>query len=165
MTRQHHIIDILQEHKVAVHTLQHDVINIRDGFLVLANIVDEASALAKIHGAEIQIIMALAELKRTMVCMQQLLSHRIPICFLNNTQIKISLGKLFKNAAAQHLQPVSIQLNAFLQYHTSFLLEKGRIHIFIHVPLNDNTKVLDILQFHNAPTQISNWVALKLSNQ
>ena len=37
------------------------------------------------------------------------------------------------------------------------------IHIFVHVPLFDNNKVLDILQFHNAPTQISDLLALKLS--
>ena len=167
VTRQHHIVDILQEHEVAVHNLQHDVLSIRDGFLSLANIVDEASAITKIHDAEIQIVMALAELRRTMVCMQsglqQLLNHRIPICFLNNTQIKISLGKLFKSAAAQHLQPISVHLAAFLQYDTSFLFEEGRIHIFVHVPLFDNNKVLDILQFHNAPTQISDLLALKLS--
>ena len=174
VTRQHHIVDILQEHEVEVHTLQHDVavhtlqhnvIEIRDGCQALANIVDES--ITKIHDAKIQIVMALAELRRTMVCMQsglqQLLNHRIPICFLNNTQIKISLEKLFKSAAAQNLQPVSVHLAAFLQYDTSFLMEKGRIHIFVHVPLYDNNKVLDILQFHNAPTQISDLLALKLS--
>ena len=63
VSKQNHIVDILQEHEVAIHTLQHDVLKIRDGFLSLSNIVEENQARTKIHEAEIEIVMALAELR------------------------------------------------------------------------------------------------------
>ena len=167
VTRQNHIVDILQEHEVSIHTLQHDVMQIRDGFISLANIVDESSAITKIHDAEIMIVMALAELRRTMVCiqngMQQLLNHRIPICFLNTTQIEISLNNLFRSAAAHNLEPVSPHLSAFLQYDTSFLMINGKMNIYVHVPLVNRKRLLDLLRFSNAPAQISASMALKLS--
>ena len=37
VTKQNHIVDILQEHEVSIHQLQHDVLSIRDGFLSHAN--------------------------------------------------------------------------------------------------------------------------------
>ena len=90
-------------------------------------------------------------------------NHRILICFLKNTQIRISLDKLFRSAATQHLEPVSWHIAAFLQYDTFFLMNKGKINIYVHVPLYDKNKILYLLQFNNAPTQISDSVALKLS--
>jgi hypothetical protein len=49
VTKQNHIIGIVQEHEVALHTLKHVVFKIRDGFISLANIVDENSSKTKIH--------------------------------------------------------------------------------------------------------------------
>ena len=167
VTRQTHIVDILQEHEVAVHQLQHDVLQIRDGFLSLANIVEEAGAITKIHDAEIEIVMALAELRRTIICVQggiqQLLNHRIPICFLNTTQVRISLDKLYLSASRQSLEPVSRHISAFLQFETSFLMTKGQINVYIHVPLFQRTLLLDLLRFNNAPTQVSDSITLQLA--
>ena len=167
VSKQNHIVDILQEHEVAIHTLQHDVLKIRDGFLSLSNIVEENQARTKIHEAEIEIVMALAELRRTLVCtqngIQQLLNHRVPLCFLDTTQIRNSLDNLAKNAADQHLNLISKQISAFLQYETSFIMIKGQIHIYVHVPLIDRRYLLDILQFNNAPTQISDSLTLQLT--
>ena len=95
--------------------------------------VEESNAITKIHDAEIQIVMALAELRRTMVCIQsgvqQLMNHRIPRCFLNTTQMQISLQNLVTSATKHHLEMVSTHVSAFLQYETSFLISKGQIHL------------------------------------
>ena len=167
VTRQKHIVDILQEHEVAVHTLQHDVIEIRDGFLAVANLIEENSAIAKIHEAELEIILAMAELRRTLVCIQNgiphLLMHRVPLCFLDTNQIKISLKQLGVSAAKHSLELVSQHVSAFLQYETSFLMMQGQVHIYVHVPLWDRHNLLDLLQFNNAPTQISDTLALQLA--
>ena len=90
-------------------------------------------------------------------------NHRILICFLKNTQIRISLDKLFRSAATQHLEPVSWHIAAFLQFDTSFHMHKGKINIYVHLPLYDRNKNFDLLQFNNAPKQISDSVTLKLS--
>ena len=166
-TRQNHIVDILQEHEVAVHNLQHDVVAIRDGFLSLTNMVEESSAITKIYDAEIQIVMALAELRRTMVCIQsgvqQLMNHRIPLCFLNTTQMQISLKNLATSAAKHHLEMVSTHVSEILQYETSFLISKGQIHIFLHVPLVNNALLLDLLKFNNAAVHISGTLSVQLA--
>ena len=62
VTPQNHIVDILQDHEVAIQHLKHDIVSIRDGFLSLANMVAETSAITKIHDAEVEIVMALSEL-------------------------------------------------------------------------------------------------------
>jgi hypothetical protein len=73
----------MQEHEVALHTLKHDVIKIRDGFISLANMVEESNAKTKIHEAELEIVMALSKLQRTLGCIQYgiqlLLNHRVPL--------------------------------------------------------------------------------------
>ena len=167
VTRQHHIIDILQEHEVAIHTLQHDVVSIRDNFLAVINIVEETNAITKIHEAELEIIMAMAELRRTLVCIQSgiphLLMHRLPLCFLDTKQIHLSMKQLSGKAAKHNLEPVSQHISAFLQYETSFLLIKGLVHIYVHVPLFDRRLLLDMLKFNNAPTQISDNLTLQLT--
>ena len=111
--------------------------------------------------------MALTELRHTVACIQtgiqQLLHNRIPICFLNSKQIRISLDNLFLSAAAQKLQPIEKSLAAFLQFETSFLMSKGQINIFVHVPLVNNLLLLDLMKFNNAPNQISSSIALQLA--
>jgi hypothetical protein len=48
------------------YTLKHDVLKIRDGFISLANILEENNAKTKIHEAKLQIVMAFSELRRTL---------------------------------------------------------------------------------------------------
>ena len=167
VTRQHHIVDILQEHEVAIHTLQHDVVTIRDQFLAVINMVEENNAIAKIHEAELEIIMAMAELRRTLACIQNgiphLLMHRVPLCFLDTKQIKISIKQLSVRAAKRKLELVSQHISAFLQYETSFLMIHGQAHVYVHVPLVDRNNLLDLLQFNNAQTQISDTLAVQLA--
>ena len=42
-------------------------------------------------------------------------------------------------------------------------MHKGKINIYVHVSLYDRNSILYLLQLNNAPTQISDSVALKLS--
>jgi hypothetical protein len=83
---------------VAIHSLCHDISKIRDWFLTIKNITQENYAAIKLYDIELKIIMALTELRRTNICAQhrleRLLSHRVPICFLNSTKINESIRNL-----------------------------------------------------------------------
>jgi hypothetical protein len=61
---------------------------------IVINTTEENSAMTVLHDSGLQIIMALTEMRRTMVCMQhgweRLLSKRLPTCFLDPNQIKKS---------------------------------------------------------------------------
>ena len=159
MDQQHHMIDILQEHEVAIHNVQHDISKIRDGFLILINEAEENHAMVKIHDAEIRIVMAIASLRKSISCVEngieKLLTHRVPLCFLSTTHTKKAIRGLSSKALRNNLQPVSPHTASFLQYETSFLLMKGQIQIFVHVPLVDPARRLDLLKFSNAPIPIS----------
>ena len=167
VSKHNHLVDIVQEHEVALHTLKHDVLKIKDGFISLANIVEENNAKTKIHEAELEIVMALSELRRTLGCtqygIQSLLNHRVPLCFLNTPQIKKSLDNLSIKATNQHMEIISKHIASFLQYETSFLLTQGHIHVYVHVPLVNRDSLLDLLRFNNAPTQISDTLTLQLT--
>ena len=167
MDQQHHMIDILQEHEISIHNVQQDVSKIRDGFLNLINEAEENHAMVKIHDAEIRIIMAIASLRRSISCIEngieRLLSHRVPLCFLSTTNTKTALERLSTKAQRNNLQPLSPHIASFLQYETSFLLVKGQIQIFVHVPLIDPARRLDLLKFSNAPIPISPSLAFALA--
>ena len=167
IARQKHIVDILQEHEVTIHDLKHDVLTIRDGFTSLANIVSETHAYSLIHDAEINIVMALAELRRSLVCVQggiqTLLNHRVPLCFLSSKQIGTSMHNLAEKAAAFNLHILNEELAAFLQYETSILMSQGKIHVFTHVPLVNKQSLLDLLRFNHAPVQLADNLALQLA--
>ena len=69
-TQQSHIVDILLEHEVAIHSLRHDIPKTRDGFLTIINITEENYAATKLHDMELEIIMAISDFRRTMICLQ-----------------------------------------------------------------------------------------------
>ena len=50
-----------------------------------------------------------------------------------------------------------------IQYETSFLISKGQIHIFVHVPSFDKALLLDLLRFNNAPVHISGTLSVQLT--
>ena len=166
-TQQSHIVDILQEHEVAIHSLRHDISKIRDGFLTIINITQENYAATKLHDIELEIIMALTELRRTVTCVQhgleRLLSHRVPICFLNSTKINESIKNLNNKAQPYKLESISKHIPGFLQYETSFLLINEQIHIFVHVPLINFDSQLNLLRFNNAPLQITQSYSIQMA--
>jgi hypothetical protein len=167
VTTQNHTIDILQEHEVAAHTLQHNVLKILDGLISLANIVEKNNAKTKIYEAKVETVMALFELRRTLGCtkngIQLHLNPRVPLCFLDTSQIKNLLDKLSQNVAIQNLELISKHIAAFIQYETSFLLAKVHIHVYVHAPLIDRRHLMDMLKFNNTLTQISDMLTLQLT--
>jgi hypothetical protein len=166
-TRQNHIVDILQEHEVAIHALQHDVTTIRDSFTQIANLVSENHASSLIHDTELQITMAVSEIRRTLSCLQGgiqlLLSNRAPICFLDTSLLRKSLDNLSTKAKSHNLEILDSSISSFMQYETSFLISHNQIHIFTHVPLRNKQNSLDLLKFNNAPLQISGGTAIQLA--
>jgi hypothetical protein len=165
--QQNHIIDILQEHEVSIHNVQQDVSKIRDAFLIINEMVQENEAITKIQEAEIQTIMVISTIRRVTECIQhgieKLMTHRIPLCFLNTGQIQRSLAGLSHKAHSNKLEPVSQHMASFLQYETSFLLVNGQIQVYVHVPLIDPSKRMDLLRFNNAPMPISNTLTFALA--
>ena len=161
--QQDQIINILQDHEIAINTLQHDFLKIRDGFISIVNIIEEGQALQKLQETEIEIIMTIKELEKTISCLQHgietLFLHRLPICFMDSTQMMKSLDNLSQKAKKNHLEPISSHPSTLLQYETSFLLIKGIIHVYVHVPLIEKPRVMDVLRFNSIPVPISSSVS------
>ena len=161
--KQSHIIDILQEQEIAIHTVRHDISKIRDGFLQVINITAENAAKIQIHDAEIQILMAIEETRRTITCfqtgMERLLANRIPACFISIAQIKKSTANLANRAKEDNLQMMFKQVAAIYQYETSFLMMTDQIHVFIHVPLMNTEQRMNLYKFNNAPIRITTSVS------
>ena len=166
-TRQNHIVDILQEHEVDIHKLKHDVANIKDGFTSLANVVSGDHAISIVHDAENEITMAMSEIRRTLSCMErglhQLLTNRVPLCFLDTEQMRTSIRHLAQRANLHNLEVLDTHIAAFLQYETSLLMAAGKMHIYTHVPLINRKTALDLMRFNNAPLRISGGVAIQLA--
>jgi hypothetical protein len=156
---QEHIVNVLQDHEVAINTLQHDFLKIRDGFLTIINIVEETEAQQRIHETELSIMMALREIETIVTCLQHgietLFSHRLPTCFVDTKQMIKTMQTLALKATKIQLEPISMHPAMFLQYETSFLFIKGVIHIYVHVPLINRLRLLDILRFNSIPVPIS----------
>lgn len=157
--KQSHIIDILQEHEIAIHAVRHDISKIRDGFLRVINVTEENTAKIQIHEAEIQILMAIEETRRTVTCfqlgMERLLTNRVPACFLNVSQIKKSTTNLANKAKENNLKMMFKHTAAIFQYETSFLMTAEHIHVFVHIPLVNDEQRMDLYKFNNAPIRIS----------
>ena len=166
-TRQQHIVDILQEHEIDIHKLKHDVISISEGFTSLSNVVSADHAYSLIHDAENEITMAMSEIRRTLSCMQgglqQLLNNRVPLCFLDTTQMRTSIRNLARRADIHNLEVLDPHIAAFLQYETSLLMTNGKMHIYTHVPLIDKKTSLDLMRFNNAPLRMSKEAAVQLA--
>ena len=160
---QHHLVDILQEHEVAIHDVRHDISKIRDGFLILINEAEETHAMIKIHDAEIRIIMAISALQRTIACIEngieKLLTNKVPLCFLSTVQTERALHGVTTKAKQNGLELVSTHTASFLQYETSFLILQGKIHVYVHVPLFNPTRRMDLLKFTNSPIPISSTLS------
>jgi hypothetical protein len=155
---QHQLVNILQEHETAIHEVQHDISKIRDGFLILINEAEETHAMVKIHDAEIRIVMAISTLRQTISCIgngiEKLLTNRVPLCFLSSVQTEKALNGILDKGRKLGLEMVSPHLASFLQYETSFLIVQNQIHIYVHVPLFNPTRRMDLLKFSNAPIPI-----------
>lgn len=167
--KQDHIIDILQEHEVSIHKVQHDMQTIKKALEMVINTTEENYAMTVLHDSELQIIMALNEMRRTMVCLQhgleRLLSKRLPTCFLEPNQMKKSMANLQKKATQLHMEVVSDKAMAMLEYEVSILIIKGTIHIFTHVPLWETTQQLELLKFSNTPVEITDDLSLRIVSQ
>ena len=168
-TRQTHIIDILQEHEIQIHKVQHNVIEIKKALETVINTVEENHALAILHDGELQIVMALAELRRTVMCLQNglewLLMKRLPMCFLNPNQMKTSLQQLSNKAAAENMDLLSTTATAMLEYEVSMLIMNRTIHVYIHTPLWMTFQHLELLQFINAPMKMSNNIMINIVSE
>ena len=124
------MIDILQEHEVQIHKVQHDMQAITTALEIVINTTEENFAMTVLHDSELQIIMALTEMRRTMVCLQhgleKLLSKRLPTRFLDPNQIKKQLTNLQKKATKQDMEILSNRAMAMLEYEVSILINSNR---------------------------------------
>jgi len=102
VTRQQHITDILQEHEVSIHNVEHNIASLKEEFIKAVNVIEENSAMAIVHEAELQISTAINELHRMVDCIssgtEKLLSHRLPFCFTNMSSIENSHNRLKMSA-------------------------------------------------------------------
>ena len=167
--KQDHIIDILQEHEVSIHKVKHDMQTIRTALEMVINTTEENYAMTVLHDSEIQIIMALTEMRRTMVCLhhglERLLTKRLPTCFLDPNQMQKSMANLQKKASHQNMDVLSDRAMAMLEYEVSILIIKSSIHIFTHVPLWDKKQQLELLKFSNAPVEITDNLSFRIVSQ
>ena len=168
-TQQNHIIDILQEHEVSIHKVKHDMQIIIAGLEKVMNTVDENHALTIIHEGELQIIMAMSEIRWILVCiqhgMERLLSKRLPICFLEPHQMKKSLEKLQQKAQNENMEVLSLKAMAMLEFETSIIIIKGTINVYIHVPLWMTNQQLELMKFKNVPIQATENMTLNVINE
>lgn len=157
--RQNHIADILQEHEVAIHDVKHDLQIIKETFIKIANIVDENTAMVTIHDAELQISRAIDELHQMVECItagtERLFMHRLPLCFINVTHLESAHQRLQNSATKMNVTPLPINTASYLQFETSFILEKHLLHIFVHVPLADYTQQMELLEFLHIPIALT----------
>lgn len=157
--RQHHITDILQEHEVSIHNVQHNLDNIKRELTTAIMVIEDIAAMQAFLEAEIQISKAMEELHRMVECIslgtERLLTHRLPFCFTNTTNLIKAHERLSKEASTRGLSPIQTSMTAYLQYEISFIIQNKLLHIFIHVPLSDQSKHLELLKFFSVPIPIS----------
>jgi hypothetical protein len=128
-------------------------------FIKAVNVIEENSAMAIVHEAELQISTAINELHRMVDCIssgtEKLLSHRLPFCFTNMSSIENSHNRLKLSAKTMNLTPIPINIESYFQFETSFILEQKLLHIFVHVPLADFSQHLELLDFYSIPISIT----------
>ena len=168
-TQQTHIVDILQEHEVSIHKVKHDMQIIRAGLEQVMNTVEENHALTIIHEGELQIVMAINEIRRILICLQngieRLLSKRLPNCFVEPHQMKKSLEQLQRKAQKENMEVISLKAMTMLEYETSIIIIKGTINVYIHVPLWTTNQQLELMKFKNVPIQATENLALHIINE
>lgn len=169
VTRQHHITDILQQHEVSIHNVQHDLSVIKEQFLKTVNIIDELTAMSSIHEAELQISRALDELHRMIDCItsgtERLFTHRLPICFTNMSNMEAAHFRLIHNAKLSGLEPVPNSVAYYFQMETSFILDSGLLHIFVHVPLSDYSRNLELMEFYSVPIALTSTLHMEFGTE
>ncbi len=159
VTRQQHITDILQEHEVSIHNIAHNVDSLKEEFIKAVNVIEENSAMATVHEAELQISAAMNELRHMVDCIssgtEKLLSHRLPFCFTNMSSIENAHQRLIRSSKTMNLTPIPLNIASYFQFETSFILEHKLLHIFLHVPLADFSQHLELLEFYAIPISIT----------
>jgi hypothetical protein len=102
VTRQHHITDILQEHEVSIHNVQHNLDVVKSSVMDIANHVIDSDMLQKFLEAEITITKAMQELTHMVDCIilgtERLFMHRLPLCFTNTTNLIRAHERLTRDA-------------------------------------------------------------------
>ena len=82
VTRQHHITDILQDHEVSIHNVQHNLDVVKSSVVDIANHVVDSDMLQKFLEAEVTISKAMEELTHMVDCIifgtERLFTHRLP---------------------------------------------------------------------------------------
>ena len=158
-TRQHHITDILQEHEVSIHNVQHNLDEMKRSVVDIANHVIDSDMLQKFLEAEITITKAMQELKHMVDCVtlgtERLFMHRLPLCFTNTTNLIRAHERLTQDALKKKLRPVQPNIAAYLRYEVSTIIKDKKIHIFVHVPLSNEANNMQLLKFYSLPIPIS----------
>ncbi len=96
MTRQHHITDILQEHKVSILNIAHSVDEMKIQMKRAIGVVEEIDARQALM--EIEVTKAMTEVYRMVDCIilrtEGLLMHRLPLCFTNVANLETAHTRL-----------------------------------------------------------------------
>jgi hypothetical protein len=87
VTRQHYITDILQEHKVSIHNIAHNVDEMKIQMKRAVGVVEDIDAKQAFMEMEIEVTKAMTEVHRMVDCIilgtERPLMHRLPLCFTN----------------------------------------------------------------------------------
>ena len=166
VTRQHHITDILQEHEVSIHNVQHNLDVVKSSVMDIANHVIDSDMLQKFLEAEITITKAMQELTHMVDCIilgtERLFMHRLPLCFTNTTNLFRAHERLTRDAWRKDLVPVQPNIAAYLRYEVSTIIKDKKIHIFVHVPLTNEKHNMQLLRFYSLPIPISPSLHMKV---
>lgn len=169
VTRQHHITDILQDHEVALHHVQHNVDDMKSQMVRTMMVVEDIDAMQGFMELEIQVSKAMEEIHRMVNCIisgtERLLMHKLPLCFTNVTNLETAHTRLTRDALQRNLQPIQPHIAAYLEYETSFIIEHQVIHVFVHVPLSDGNQNLELLRFFSYPIPIGDSLHMKIDTQ
>lgn len=164
--RQHHITDILQEHEVSIHNVQHNLDTMKTELEATVMVVEDIAAMQAFLEAEILISNGMEELHRMVDCItlgtERLLMHRLPFCFTNTTNLIKAHQRLSQNALERGLSPVQASMTAYLEHEISFVIQHKLLHIFVHVPLTDRSHNLELLKFVSVPIPISPAFHMKI---
>lgn len=159
VTRQHHITDILQDHEVSIHNVQHNLDVVKSSVVDIANHVVDSDMLQKFLEAEVTISKAMEELTHMVDCIifgtERLFTHRLPLCFTNTTNLIRAHERLTRDALKKELVPVQPNIAAYLRYEVSTIIKDKKIHIFVHVPLTNEAHNMQLLKFYSLPIPIS----------
>jgi len=166
VTRQHYITNILQDHEVSIHNIAHNLEEIKDQFKRTVMVIEDIDATSAFMEAEIEISRAMAELHQMVDCIimgtERLFMHRLPLCFTNATNLQRAHDRLTEDARKRSLSPLESTISSYVQFETSFILENKMLHIFVHVPLSDQSQNLELLQFFSAPIAISSSLHMQI---